>query len=131
MSEETLNTNESKQELTATPEKSGNDRLSLEEFSRIDLRCAQILEAERVPGSRKLIRMQIDIGSEKRQIVAGIGRKYDPAALLGKKIIVVVNLQPAKLMGIESNGMLLAAISGEDPILAGFHEDVPCGSRLR
>jgi methionyl-tRNA synthetase len=123
---------ENKPTEAAPPQRSaGEERLSIEEFARVDLRCAQILEAERVPGSKKLIRMQIDLGFEKRQIVAGIGKKYTPESLVGKKIIVVANLQPARLMGVESNGMLLAGISGEDPILAGFHEDVPCGSRLR
>jgi methionyl-tRNA synthetase len=112
-------------------EKPKEERISIEEFARVDLRSARILEAEKVAGSKKLIRMIIEIGDEKRQIVAGIGRKYSPESLLGKKIIVVANLQPARLMGLESNGMLLAATSGEDPILAGFDEDVPSGIRLK
>lgn len=113
------------------PEKPKEARITIDEFARVDLRSARILEAERVAGSKKLIRMIIELGEEKRQIVAGIGRKYSPESLLGKKIIVVANLQPARLMGLESNGMLLAATAGEDPILAVFDEDVPSGVRLK
>jgi methionyl-tRNA synthetase len=106
-------------------------RISIEDFSRVELRAGEILEAERVSGSKKLIRLIVDIGSEKRQVVAGIGRKYSPETLVHKKVILVANLQPAKLMGIESNGMVLAAVAGDEPVLAGFHEDVPNGTRLR
>ena len=106
-------------------------RISIEVFSQVELRAGEVLEAERVSGSKKLIRMIVDLGSEKRQVVAGIGRKYAPEALLHKKVILVANLQPAKLMGIESNGMVLAAVAGDEPVLAGFHEDVPNGTRLR
>ena len=106
-------------------------RISIDEFARVELRAGQVLEAERVPGSKKLIRMIVDIGNEKRQVLAGIGRKYGPEELLNKKVILVANLQPAKLMGLESNGMVLAAVAGDEPILAGFHEEVPNGARLR
>ena len=106
-------------------------RISIEDFARIELRAGEVLEAERVPGSKKLIRMIVDLGNEKRQVVAGIARKYAPEALLRKKVILVANLQPARLMGVESNGMVLAAVAGDEPILAGFQEDVPNGTRLR
>ena len=106
-------------------------RISIEDFARMELRAGEVIEAERVPGSKKLIRMIVDLGIEKRQVVAGIARKYAPEALLHKKVILVANLQPAKLMGVESNGMVLAAVAGDEPILAGFYEDVPNGSRLR
>jgi methionyl-tRNA synthetase len=105
--------------------------LSIEEFARIDLRSARILEAEKLAGSKKLIKMKIDIGTETRQIVAGIAEKYGPADLIGKTILVVVNLKPAKLMGTESRGMLLAAIADGLPILATFDEDVPPGSKVK
>lgn len=89
------------------------DRIKYDDFSKVQLRTAKILEAERVKKSKKLIRLVIDIGNEKRQIVAGIGEHYSPEELINKTIVVVVNLEPAKLMGVESDGMLLAA-SSED-----------------
>jgi methionyl-tRNA synthetase len=82
--------------------------ITIDDFKKIKLRTAKVLEAERVPKSKKLLRLQIAVGSEQRQIVAGIGEKYTPESLVGKSIVVVANLQPAKLMGNESNGMLLA-----------------------
>lgn len=95
------------------------------------MRAGQILEAERVEGSRKLIKMKVDIGSEVRQVVAGIAGAYEPASLLNRKIILVANLKPAKLMGIVSDGMVLAATAGDRPILATFAEDVPNGALLK
>lgn len=89
--------------------------ISFDDFKKLDLRVAQILEAERVENSEKLIKLQIDLGDEKRQIVAGIGKFYSPGDLINKKIIVVANLEPRTLMGLESNGMLLAA-SNDDTI---------------
>jgi len=91
------------------------DTISYEDFKRLDLRVAKIIEAERVENSEKLIRLQIDLGEEKRQIVAGIGKFYNPEDLINKQIVVVANLEPRKLMGKESQGMLLAA-SNEDQI---------------
>jgi len=86
--------------------------ITIDDFKKIDLRTAQILEAERVKKSEKLIKLQIDVGGEKRQVVAGIGKDYEPKDLLGLKVLVVANLKSAKLMGVESNGMLLAANDG-------------------
>ena len=114
-------------EVQAAPE---TPRISIDEFRRVELKAGKILEAERVPKSNKLIRMQVDLGSEKRQIVAGIGKKYQPEDLVGKTIPFVVNLEPAKLMGVESNGMLLAGNLGGEPVLLQFSEDVPPGSKL-
>ncbi len=91
--------------------------ISIDDFKKIKLRTAKILEAERVPKSKKLVKLQISLGEEKRQIVAGIGQKYTPDELVGKTIIVVANLQPAKLMGEESNGMLLA-VNDENGVVA-------------
>ena len=76
---------------------------------KVDLRVAKIVEAERVPKSKKLVKMSIDVGTEQRTIVAGIAEAYEPEALVGKTVVIVANLKPAKLMGIESNGMVLAA----------------------
>lgn len=83
-------------------------KIAYPEFKRIELRIAKILEAEDIPGKDKLYKLQIDLGSEKRQLVAGIKKYYSKEQLVGKKIVVVANLEPAKICGIESNGMLLA-----------------------
>jgi methionyl-tRNA synthetase len=84
-------------------------KISIDDFKKVELRLALVVSAERVPQSDKLLKIQVEIGSERRQIVAGIAQHYKPEDLVGKRIAVVVNLQPAKLMGQESNGMLLAA----------------------
>jgi methionyl-tRNA synthetase len=109
------------------------EKIGIEEFARIDLRVAKVLVAERVKGSRKLIRMQIDVGTEQRTIVAGIAEAYEPEALVGRSIVIVANLKPAKLMGIESNGMVLAASpEGGLPAVLGFLETPPPpGSKVR
>jgi len=107
----------------ATP---SDTRIGIEEFGKIRLVTAKVLEAERVPKSNKLIRMRVDIGTEQRQIVAGIGKRYAPEELLGRNVVVVANLKPAKLMGVESDGMVLAATVGEagDPVLLDVPADV-------
>jgi methionyl-tRNA synthetase len=107
-------------------------RISIDDFAKIELRVAQILVAERVPKADKLLRLEVDLGYEKRQILAGIAQYYEPEKLIGRKIIVVANLAPRKMRGLESNGMLLAA-SLEDgaPVLAGFLEECPLGARLK
>ncbi len=106
--------------------------MSIDEFARIDLRVAKVLEAERVPDTDRLVKLQVDIGREKRQLVAGIAEAYEPEALVGKTIIVVANLQPARLRGVESQGMLLAASpEGGKPILATFETEVPPGAKVR
>ncbi len=89
--------------------------ITYDEFMKVDLRVARVKHAERIPKSRKLLRLIVDLGDEERQIVAGIAQYYDPEDLIGKNIVIVANLQPRKLMGYESQGMLLAA--GEEPIL--------------
>jgi methionyl-tRNA synthetase len=105
--------------------------LSIDDFMKIDLRVALVLTAERVPGADKLLRLEVDLGAEKRQIVAGIAKAYEPEQLVGKRIVIVANLKPAKLRGIESQGMLLAGDAGGRPIVATFEEDVPAGTRVR
>ncbi len=89
--------------------------------------------AEKVKGADRLLRLEVDIGTEVRQVVAGIALAYEPEALVGRKVVLVANLQPRKLRGLESNGMIVAASVGEDgkPVLAGFLEDVPVGSKLK
>jgi methionyl-tRNA synthetase len=107
--------------------------ISIDDFARVDLRIATVLEAERVKGADKLLRLVVDLGFEKRQVLAGIAKAYEPEALVGRKVVVVANLQPRKLRGMESNGMIVAASAGPDdtPVLIGLHEDAPNGARLR
>jgi methionyl-tRNA synthetase len=108
------------------------DLLTIDEFARIRLVVATVLEAERIPNSKKLVRLLVDIGEqEPRQLVAGIAERYEASALIGRQIVVVANLKPAKLMGVESRGMLLAATVNGDPYLLGVDEEVPNGSRIR
>jgi methionyl-tRNA synthetase len=107
--------------------------ITIDDFVKVDLRAGTVVEAERVKGADKLLRLIVDLGFEKRQILAGIAKAYDPEKLVGRKVVVVANLQPRKLRGLESNGMIVAASlgDGDPPILAGFHEDTPNGARLR
>ena len=99
---------------------------------KVDLRVAQILVAERIPKADKLLRLEVDLGYEKRQILAGIAQFYTPEQLVGRKIVIVANLAPRKMRGLESNGMLLAAsLPDGAPVLAGFLETVPLGARLK
>ena len=108
-------------------------QIAIDDFVKIDLRVAQIVVAERIPKADKLLRLEVDLGYEKRQILSGIAEWYTPEELLGKKIVVIANLAPRKMRGLESHGMLLAASNGEDgkPILATFGEDIALGSRLK
>jgi len=106
-------------------------QITIEDFAKVQMRVGQILEAEKIEGSRKLIKLKVDIGTEVRQIVAGIAEAYEPAALLNRKIVLVANLKPATLMGVESNGMIVAASVDGKPVLATFAEDVPNGALLR
>ena len=110
-----------------------DQHITIDDFVKVDLRVAQILVAERVPKADKLLRLEVDLGYEKRQILAGIAQYYEPEKLIGRKIVIVANLAPRKMRGLESNGMLLAASLPPDgaPVLAGFLEDVPLGARLK
>jgi methionyl-tRNA synthetase len=106
--------------------------INIDDFAKVDLRVAQILVAERVPKADKLLRLEVDLGYEKRQILAGIAQYYEPEKLIGRKIVIVANLAPRKMRGLESNGMLLAAsLPDGAPVLAGFLEEVPLGARLK
>jgi methionyl-tRNA synthetase len=110
----------------------GTDRISIDDFMKVDLRVAKVLTAEKVANSRKLVKMTIDVGTEERTLVAGIAEAYEAEQLVGRTIVVVFNLKPAKLMGIESNGMVLAASpDGGKPVLLGFDQEVPPGTRVR
>jgi methionyl-tRNA synthetase len=109
------------------------DQITIDDFVKIDLRVGTVLTAEKVEKADKLLRLTVDIGLEVRQIVAGIAKAYDPATLVGRKVVIVANLAPRKLRGIESQGMIVAASLGDHgtPALAAFLESVPNGARLK
>jgi len=111
----------------------GVAQIGIEDFAKVELRVAQILVAERIPKADKLLRLEVDLGYEKRQILAGIAQYYEPEKLIGRKVVIVANLAPRKMRGLESQGMVVAASVGDEgaPVLAGFLEDVPLGARLR
>jgi methionyl-tRNA synthetase len=108
------------------------DIITIDDFLKIDLRVAQVKFAEKVKGADKLLRLEVDLGYEQRQIVAGIALAYSPEQLVGRKIVIIANLAPRKLRGLESQGMLLAAsLQDGAPVLASFLEDVPVGAKLK
>lgn len=108
-------------------------KITIDDFLKVELRVGVVKVAEKVKGADKLLRLEVDIGTEVRQLVAGIALAYQPETLIGRKVVIVANLQPRKLRGLESNGMIVAASVGEDgkPVLAGFLEDVPIGAKLK
>ncbi|HEY1799912.1 MAG TPA: methionine--tRNA ligase [Terriglobales bacterium] len=107
-------------------------RITIDDFAKVDLRVAQVKVAERVKGADKLLRLEVDLGYETRQILAGIAEAYDPETLVGRKVVIVANLAPRKMRGLESNGMIVAAsLEGGKPVLASFLEEVPLGARLK
>jgi methionyl-tRNA synthetase len=107
-------------------------QITIDDFAKVELRVGQVKVAERVPKADKLLRLEVDLGTETRQILAGIAESYEPEALVGRKVIVVANLAPRKLRGLESNGMLLAgSIEGGKAALASFLEDVPLGAKVK
>jgi methionyl-tRNA synthetase len=109
-----------------------DNRISIDEFMKIDLRVARVTAAERVPNSKKLMKLNIDLGTEQRTVVAGIAEAYEAEALVGRHVAIVANLKPAKLMGIESNGMVLAASpEGGKPLLVAFDTPPAPGTRVR
>jgi methionyl-tRNA synthetase len=106
-------------------------QITLEDFQKIQLKVARVLSAERVPKSEKLIKLQVDLGTEQRQVVAGIGKKYAPEELIGRRIVIVANLKPAKLMGVESQGMVLAAGDADVKELVTLMSDVDPGTKVK
>ncbi len=107
--------------------------ITIDDFAKIELRVGQVQVAERVKGADRLLRLEVNLGNEVRQIVAGIAEAYEPEKLIGRKVVIVANLAPRKLRGLESNGMIVAASVGEKgkPVLAGFLEDIEIGARLK
>jgi methionyl-tRNA synthetase len=115
------------------PSVPSTQRISIEDFAKVEMRAGEIKAAERVAGANKLLKLLVDLGSEVRQVVAGIAEHYEPEKLIGMKVVIVANLQPRRLRGIESNGMIVAASVEPDgrPVLVTFKEDVPNGARLK
>lgn len=105
--------------------------ISFDDFKKVELKVAEILSAECVEGSDKLLKLQVSLGSEERQIIAGIGKKYAPDTLIGRSIVIVANLEPRMLMGLESQGMLLAADSPDGPILLRPDKEVASGALVK
>jgi methionyl-tRNA synthetase len=117
---------------SAPPPASPDGKINIEDFSKVELRVGQVKVAEKVKGADKLLRLEVDLGTEVRQVVAGIAEAYAPETLVGRKVVIVANLAPRKLRGLESNGMIVAATAeGGKPVLASFLEDVPIGARLK
>jgi methionyl-tRNA synthetase len=112
---------------------SADQKITIEDFAKVEMRVGEVVAAERIPKADKLLKIQVDIGTEVRQVLAGIAQYYEPEKLVGMKVVVVTNLQPRKMRGLESNGMIVAASVGEEgkPVLATFKEEVPKGSKLR
>lgn len=105
--------------------------MNFEDFKKIELKTAKILEAEKIEGSDKMVKLKIELGDEERQILAGVGKVYSIEELVGKTIVVVSNLEPKELMGIESQSMLLAAGTDEGPVLLTCDKDVPSGLKIK
>ena len=109
-----------------------SDRISIDDFMKVELRVAKVLTAEKVEKSKKLLKLTVDVGTEQRTLVAGIAEAYEPESLVGKTVVIVFNLKPAKLMGIESNGMVLAASpDGGKPMVVTFDVAPDPGTRVR
>ena len=107
-------------------------KITIDDFAKVELRVGQVKVAEKVKGADKLLRLEVDLGTETRQVVAGIAESYAPETIIGRKVVIVANLAPRKLRGLESNGMIVAASpEGGKAILASFLEDVPVGTRLK
>ncbi|WP_188883474.1 methionine--tRNA ligase subunit beta, partial [Alicyclobacillus cellulosilyticus] len=109
----------------------GKPIIGIEQFDQVEMRVAQVVAAERIPGADKLLRLEVDLGGERRQIVSGIAQHYAPEALLGRKVVVVTNLKPAKLRGVMSYGMVLAASAGDRLQLVTVPDDMPNGAEVR
>lgn len=105
--------------------------ITIDDFGRVDLRVAEVVTAEKVAKSKRLVKLTVKIGAEVRTLVAGIAEHYEPASLIGRKVVVVANLEPATLMGIESNGMLLAASEGSNLALVVLDRDISSGAKVK
>jgi methionyl-tRNA synthetase len=118
---------------SAAPASGAEQKISIDDFMKVELRVAHVKFAEKVKGADKLLRLEVDLGTEVRQIVAGIAKAYEPEQLIGRKVVIVANLAPRKLRGLESNGMILAASLGDEglPSLLSPDQDVPPGTKVK
>ena len=105
--------------------------ITIDDFKKVELKVAKVLSAEPIEGSDKLLKLQIDLGSEQRQILSGIAKFYKPEELVGRQIVIVANLEPRQMMGLESNGMILAAGDGELISLLAPDKELPPGTSIR
>ena len=105
--------------------------ITIDQFKTVELRAATIISAEAHPNADRLVVLRVDLGTEQRQIVAGIRKTYDPAVLVGRQVVLVANLEPAMLRGVESQGMVLAADGGSGPVLVSPEQLVPAGAVVR
>ncbi len=117
----------------ATPAPAPNAKITIDDFTKVELRVGVVKSAEKIQGADRLLKVMVDIGDEVRQVLAGIALAYAPEDLVGRKVVVVTNLAPRKMRGQESNGMLLAASDGPDgkPVLVTFAEDIPAGAKVK
>ncbi len=115
----------------AVPGQPSGGKISIEDFAKVELTVAEVVAAEKVEKSKRLLKLTVKVGEDTRTLVAGVAEQYDPAALIGRKVVIVANLQPATLMGIESNGMVLAATHGGTVSLLTLDKDVPSGSKVK
>jgi len=106
------------------------DNISFGEFKKLDIRIGKILSTDPIEGSEKLLKLRVDMGSEKRQIIAGVAKVYDPQDLVGRSFVILVNLEPRKLMGLESQGMLLCADAKNGPVCLVPIKEVPPGTKV-
>jgi len=117
----------------ATAAPAAESKIAIEDFAKVELRVGVVKSAERIQGADRLLKVMVDIGDEVRQVLAGIALAYAPEDLVGRKVVVVTNLAPRKMRGLESNGMLLAASAGADgkPVLCTFAEEIPPGAKVK
>ncbi len=128
---ETVDSSSTEDAALKAPKLELKEEITIEDFMKLDLRTAKIISAEKVKKSKKLIKIQVDLGSEKRQVLAGIAQSYEPESLIGRTVIVVANLKPAKLMGLESQGMILAGSIDDKIVVAGFDDELPPGAQVK
>ena len=107
------------------------DNISFEDFMKLDIRIGKVLAAEKVEGADKLLKLEVDLGEEKRNLVAGVAQEYEPETLVGKEVPVLLNVEPRKIRGVESQGMILAAVVEEKPVLIHPDKEVPLGSKIK
>ena len=116
---------------TGEENNNGTSLITIDDFAKLDLRVVKVLEAEKVEGSDKLLKLRVEMGSETRQVVSGIAKHYTPESLIGKSVILVANLKPVKLKGIESQGMILAASNDSSLVIATLDGLIDSGSKVR